>query len=291
MRSRRLALATYRRLPDLAPDDRLLIPALATLGITAAPLVWDDGAAQWGDLDAVVVRSCWDYHLRLGEFLHWLERLEQRGIPVLNPPALVRWNTDKSYLLDLAARGIAIVPTHRVQRGGITSLSSVLDQLETDEAVVKPAVSASAHATWRTSQVQADGDDEQFRTLVAAGDVLVQPLVRAIAESGEWSLVCFGGAASHAVLKRPAAGDWRVQVELGGSAKLCPGPAALVQGAGRVLAAARAEGSAYARVDGYLENDGLVLMELELIEPQLFLELESRAPERFARAIAAALCW
>ena len=288
MISRRVGLATYRRLPGLAADDRLLVPALAALGIQAEPVVWDDASTRWADLDAVVVRSCWDYHLRIAEFLGWLSDLEQRRIRVLNSPALVRWNADKRYLLELLSRGVATVPTRVVARGERTRLAGVLDQVGAEEAVVKPAVSASAHSTWRTSRLRAENDDEQFRTVVAAGDVLVQPLVRAIADAGEWSLVCFGGTPSHAVLKRPARGDWRVQGEFGGTAEIRPAPAGLIEGARRVLAAAGAKEATYARVDGYLDQGALVLMELELIEPQLFLDLEPQAADRFARAIATA---
>src|SRR5882724_5271858 len=236
MKGRRVALATYAQLPHLAPDDRPLVPALAALGIAAEPVVWDNAAAGWNRFDAVVVRSCWDYHLRVGRFLDWLAAVESQAVPV-----------------------------------------------------VKPAVSASAHATWRTSRLAAETDENRFRALVAAGDVLVQPLVREVAEAGEWSLICFGGEASHAVLKRPAAGDWRVQGELGGTAEIREVPALLLESADRVLAAARAEGSTYARVDGCLVDGRFVLMELELIEPQLYLGLEPHAAGRFAKAIAAAL--
>jgi len=288
---RRIALATGARWPELPTDERLVIPALARLDVDAAPIVWDDAAAPWITFDAVVVRSCWDYHLKVEAFLAWLDRLSRLGLPVLNPPGLIRWNADKRYLLELAARGVLIVPTQVVPKGADDagrSLLQTLDALGADQAVVKPAVSASAHRTWRTSRASAAGDAASFGALVAAGDVLVQPFVPAVTD-GEWSVICFGGIPSHAVLKRPAPGDWRVQGELGGTAERRAAPAAVMDGAPRVLAAAGVERAAYARVDG-CEIDGVfVLMELELIEPQLYLALEPAAPSRFAAAIAAAL--
>jgi glutathione synthase/RimK-type ligase-like ATP-grasp enzyme len=287
----RIALATGARWPDLPADERLVIPALARVGADASPVVWDDDAAPWTSFDAVVVRSCWDYHLKIEEFLAWLSRLSRLAIPVLNPPPLIRWNTDKRYLLELAGRGVQIVPTRVVPQGADDSgrsLRQTLEALGADEAVVKPAVSASAHRTWRTSRATAAGDAATFGALVAAGDVLVQPFVSAV-RHGEWSVICFGGTPSHAVLKRPAPGDWRVQGELGGTAERRGAPPAVLDGAARALAAAGAERAAYARVDG-CEVDGVfVLMELELIEPQLYLALEPAAPRRFAEAIAAAL--
>jgi len=289
MTRQRVALATYSKLPGLAPDDHPLIPALAALDIAAEPAVWDDEATSWNRFDAVVVRSCWDYHLRLGPFLDWLAALESGGVPVINAARLLRWNADKRYLLDLAARGIDIVPTRLVARGAPLTLTQVLAELDLAEAVVKPAVSASAHSTWRTGSPRAHADEARFRSLVTAGDVLVQPLLPEVVEAGEWSLICFGGQPSHAVLKRPAQGDWRVQGELGGSAQIRPAPAGLLESAARILDAAGAGASAYARVDGCQVDGRFKLMELELIEPQLYLELEPRAPGRFATAIAAAL--
>jgi glutathione synthase/RimK-type ligase-like ATP-grasp enzyme len=284
----RVGLATYRRLPNLSADDRMLVPALAAFGLRAEAVVWDQPDVP-PDVTAVVIRSCWDYHLRIDEFLSWLSGLERRGVLVLNPPPLIRWNADKHYLLDLSSRGVATVPTRVVRKGERGRLAGVLAEAGFEEAVVKPAVSASAHATWRTSRASAQHDDSQFQAAVGAGDVLVQPLISAVTTQGEWSVICFGGTPSHAVLKRPAAGDWRVQSELGGTAELRTAPPSLVDDARRVLSAAGAEQAAYARVDGYLDNDRLVLMELELIEPQLFLDLEPEAPSRFARAIAATL--
>jgi glutathione synthase/RimK-type ligase-like ATP-grasp enzyme len=291
-RERRIALATGARYPELPAEERLVIPALAGLGVAAEPVVWDAGAAEWTAFDAVVIRSCWDYHLRVQAFLAWFDRLGRLGVPVLNPPRLIRWNADKRYLLELAERDVAIVPTRvvaRGARGAHQALLRALDELETDEAVVKPAISASAHGTWRTSRARADADAPTFGTLVAAGDVLVQPFVPSVADAGEWSVVCFGGAPSHTVLKRPAEGDWRVQGELGGTAERLSMPEAALKQAEQVLAAAGATATPYARVDGCVLDGRFVLMELELIEPQLYLALEPEAPARFARSIVEAL--
>src|SRR5262245_48892600 len=109
--SRRVALATYERAPDLAPDDQALPSQLARLGLAVHAEVWSDRTVDWASFDAVIVRSCWDYHLRISEFRSWLERLETTGLVVLNSPSLIRWNADKRYLLDLARRGVTTIPT------------------------------------------------------------------------------------------------------------------------------------------------------------------------------------
>jgi len=156
------------------------------------------------------------------------------------------------------------------------------------EAVIKPAVSASAFGTWRSSTETAFRDQSRLEQLLSAGDVMVQPLLSEVGDAGEWSLVFLGGSFSHAVLKRPAAGDYRVQWEFGGSAVSAAPARRLIADAGRVLAAVPGD-ALYARVDGVEREGRLVLMELELIEPHLFLGWDDGAAGRLAEALRAAL--
>ena len=199
----RIALATYAQLPQL-DDDRLLLAPLAALGLEAVPTVWDAPDAPWDEFAAVLVRSCWDYHRRLDEFLGWVARLETMGVPLWNPPALLRWNSHKRYLRDLGATGVATAPTRWLRRGEDVVLAELLRAEEWPDAVVKPAVSASAFGTWRASLVTAAQDQARLAELLAVGDVLVQPYLAEVRAPGEWSLLFYGGRYSHAVLKRPA---------------------------------------------------------------------------------------
>jgi glutathione synthase/RimK-type ligase-like ATP-grasp enzyme len=283
-RTRRVALATYARLPMLADDDRLLAAALHAAGVDVAPAVWDDPAVDWTSFDLVVVRSCWDYHTRLDDFLGWVDRLERAGTRVENSPAILRWNAEKTYLRDLAARGVAVVPTRWVRAGSDATLEAILGEAGWDEVVVKPVVSASATDTWRTTRARAGADAPRFHALAARGGVMVQPFLPMVAAEGEWSLVFLDGAFSHAVLKRPAAGDFRVQHEHGGRATAVTPSPVLVRQAGAALAAAPGA-PLYARVDGCLIGGRLHVMELELLEPGLFLAHEPQAAARLARAI------
>jgi hypothetical protein len=284
-----VALATHAGLPALADDDRLLMAALGARNVDASPAVWTDHRVDWGRFSCVVVRSCWDYHLRPAAFHEWIDRLEREGVPIWNQPATIRWNADKRYLRDLAARGVPTVPTAWVEQGDAVSLHEVLRSHGWDRAVVKPAVSASAHETWTTDRASATRDDTRFRALTARTRTLVQPFVDSIVETGEWSLVFIDGAFSHAVLKRPRAGDFRVQEEHGGSAQVLDPDAKVIASARAVLAAAGAmgTGSLYARVDGCIVHDAFVLMELELIEPALYLGTSRSAADRLAEAIMA----
>ena len=280
----RIALATYAKLPTLNDDDRLLVPALAALGVTAVPAVWDSTGVCWDEFHGVLIRSCWDYHLRLPEFLGWIARRERAGSVVWNRADLLRWNCHKGYLRDLAARDVATVPTRWLARGEEIDLRALLADAAWQDAVVKPAVSASASGTWRTSIETATTDRARLDELLRAGDVMVQPLLREVGDAGEWSLLFLGGRFSHAVLKRPASGDYRVQWEFGGSAVSAAPPRRLLDDAERVIAAAPGD-PVYARVDGVEREGRLVLMELELIEPHLFLGWDAEAADRLARAI------
>jgi len=280
----RIALATYSKLPTLNDDDRLLVPALAALDVTAVPAVWDARAVCWDEFQGVLIRSCWDYHLRPGEFLDWIDQLERAGVAVWNPGNLLRWNHHKRYLRDLAARDVATVPTRWLPRGEAADLLALLADAGWREAVVKPAVSASAFGTWRTSTGTATGEQSRLDALLRIADVMVQPLLPDVADAGEWSLVFLGRRFSHAVLKRPAPGDYRVQWEFGGSAESAVPPGHLIADAERVIAAVPGD-ALYARVDGVEREGRLVLMELELIEPHLFLGWDTDAAGRLARAI------
>ena len=285
---RRFAFATWSRRPELTADDGRAAEALRRLGHRVDPIPWDAPGVAWTAFDAVVVRSVWDYHLRPAEFLRWVEAVEGTGTPLLNPPVVLRWNHHKSYLRDLAARGVATVPTIWLKRGAETNLPRLLAERGWSEAVVKPAVSASAYETCTISAPPAPVDQRRLEALLDAGEVLVQPLLPEVRSPGEWSLVFFGGAFSHATLKRPRAGDFRVQEELGGRAEPADPPPRLVEQAARALAAAAAP-CLYARVDGVDRGGQLVLMELELVEPVLYFGADPASPDRFAAALGALL--
>lgn len=285
---KKIGFATYREIPALTADDLLAAEELRLLGFDVVPVVWDDPAADVHDLAAVVTRSCWDYHLRPDRFRSWLDALDRSGTPVLNSSRLVHWNMDKRYLRALAAQGVAVPRTVWVEAGDGGDLEALLHDHGIGEAVVKPAISLSAHETWRTSLSAARGHQDAFARLVSTGSVLVQELVEEVVSRGEISFVFFGGAYSHAVLKRPKEGDFRVQMDFGGSRELWSPPDSLVEQARAVVDLVE-EPLVFARVDGIDVGGQLCLMELELIDPVLFLAFDEQAPRRFAEAISGRL--
>jgi glutathione synthase/RimK-type ligase-like ATP-grasp enzyme len=290
-RAARVAFATYDARPAPTDDDRLLADALSARGAVVHAIPWSDASARWAAYDAVIVRSCWDYFLRADEFHAWLDRLERDGARVMNDVRTLRWNADKRYLRELAERGVPIVPTWWLDRANAVSLGELRRLTGWSELVVKPTVSGGAHRTWRADPDAEREDEARLAAMIGEGAVMVQPLLAEIEREGEWSLLFFAGEYSHAVLKRPCAGDFRVQRDHGGSLEpVVPSREMIVQ-AKRVLDAMPAGGEPplYARVDGCIVDGELLLMELEVLEPELFLRCATHAPAGLAEAVLARL--
>lgn len=285
--ARRAALVTAAQLPDLDPDDRPLVPALAERGVLAEAAVWDDPDADWSAYDVVVVRSPWDYPPRRGEFVAWARRVETTTT-LLNPADVLAWNTDKTYLAELAEHGVPVVPTRFVGPDPPTELPH-------GELVIKPSVGAGSIDAARFGRGDRDAALEHARRLVAAGrTVLIQPYIASVDREGETALVFIGGTYSHAVRKgamlqgqgpQRAAGLYHPETIT----------AAQPTSEQRRLAEAVLDALPwprhrllYARVD-VVEGGGRspLLLELELTEPSLFLEYTTTgAVGRLADAVA-----
>jgi glutathione synthase/RimK-type ligase-like ATP-grasp enzyme len=302
---KRIAFVTSRPWPDLQPDDRPAADALRRRGCVVEATVWDDDAVDWPAFDAVVLRSCWDYHDAPARFQAWLDRIERARVRLWNPLDTVRWNLDKHYLAELAALGLHVTPTAFPPPGA--SLDHVLAERGWTDVVVKPRVSADGHRTHRmiadvtgphadfvAAAADTAGPHADFVAaaadavaLVASGTALVQPYLAAIALDGELSFVFMAGAYSHAVRKRPAPGEFRVQPRLGAVEPADPAAAIIAQA--HAVARAVPHHWLYMRVDGCVVDGVLLVMEVELIEPTLFFERSPAAAERFAEGILAML--
>jgi glutathione synthase/RimK-type ligase-like ATP-grasp enzyme len=288
MSAYRVALVTCSSIRELTDDDRPLLVELWNLGIEAEPAVWDDPSVDWGSFDAVVIRSAWDYHLSPAAFFAWLARLEALGTKLWNPAPVVRANIDKSYLRELAAAGVSVVPTiwvPRGEQGGRTDLDQVLAARGWTDAVVKPVISAGAFRTRRV-KLGGPGGQAALDDVLAHSDAMVQPFLPEIAAEGEWSFVFLGGEFSHAVLKTPRAGDFRVQEDHGGRTERREPPPGLVVQARDALIAGPPSWL-YARVDGVRRGAELIVIEVELIEPSLYLLHSPVAARKLAQAIKA----
>jgi glutathione synthase/RimK-type ligase-like ATP-grasp enzyme len=281
-----IAFVTSAALRDLYVDDLSAKAALEDRGHTVVPTVWNDPTAAWERFDLVVLRSPWDWYEQGERFRTWLAELAQRGVRVENRGA-ARW-LEKTYLKGAEARGARIVPTEWVPAGDPRTLAEIVQARGFARAVVKPTLSANAHRTILFSANDAAAHEPHFRAIVAHGGAMVQPFFDEVRDPGEWALVFFDGRFSHALRKIAKPGDFRVQTDHGGTVAFEPAPPKeLVAQALTALDAVR-DGEPwplYARVDGVVRDELLYVMELELVEPELFFRAQPEAPARFADAV------
>jgi glutathione synthase/RimK-type ligase-like ATP-grasp enzyme len=272
-------LATCRHLPLLTPDDQLLRQALEARGARVHALPWDAIANGAGPV--VCLRSTWDYHRRWAQFRQWVGGFARRDGRLWNPADTVLWNADKMYLRELARDGVTLPETSWSDPGARPDWEAFLRDTGADRAVLKPRISATAHGTYAVEPGRRLSDAE-WAPLEASG-ALVQAFVPEILE-GEASLIFIDGSFSHAACKRPAAGDFRVQRDFGGHIEPLVPDRSMTGFAERVLAAVSRDW-VYARVDLVRTDRGPTLMELELIEPDLFFHLAPEAADRMADAL------
>lgn len=260
----------------------MMLRFLAAENVEARFVDWRAPDIDFRRFDLVVLRSCWDYHLHAAEFINWLRRTS-RAATVLNDPETVLWNHNKFHLREVEALGVEIAPTVFVN--GDVSKAALAQVRSWGKIVVKPAVSASAHNTWLMDGAGFSLEDERVGKM-SGQPFLIQQFIPEIQTQGEMSFVYIDGRFSHAALKRPAAGDFRVQQEHGGSTEPFLPPVGLLDQANEIATAVpQVRDSLYCRIDAIARDGKLVLMELELIEPELFLGLAEGAAERLAKAI------
>jgi glutathione synthase/RimK-type ligase-like ATP-grasp enzyme len=275
--------ATCEQQPLIAVDDQPLADALAALGVEVTPIPWTE-IDPYAVIDSppIILRSTWDYHRMPTMFRAWLEALADAGRHTLNPPAVALGNVDKIYLQSLEAAGIAIPATRWLDHVDNDTIARAMQEQGWTRAVLKPRIAATAYGTFLVREGQTLSDDELAPA--RAWGALLQEVVPEIIERGETSIVYTGGAFSHAVVKHAREGEFRVQKDFGGRVEPASPPAALLSFASAVMRHVP-DGCLYARVDFADSNRGPLLMELELIEPELYFLIVPDAAARMARLI------
>jgi hypothetical protein len=281
---KKIAFVTSSVKPDFAGNDVAVVDILRSAGAEVQPLPWDVATAEWNSFDLVVIRSCWNYHHHPEKFIQWIDQMEKQKVKMFNPLKIARWNLHKGYLKDLELKGISLPETIWLNKGSEAHLSSIMNERNWKKAVVKPAISATAFNTFLISREEANQQQQKFEQLLAHADMLFQKFMIEVQEQGEWSLIFFDKKFSHAVIKQPAEKDFRVQNDFGGSVTHTNPPAFALKQAEKILNLIE-EPLLYARVDGIISENKFVLMELELIEPTLFLEKENGSAKTFAQAM------
>ncbi len=277
-----IVFATCSDQPFITADDQPLADALGGLGYQVEPEPWTDiDPNPHLATEPVVLRSTWDYHRVPTMFAAWLDAMADAGRPLLNPAVVARANIDKIYLQGLAAAGIAIPGSRWVEQPDAAALAAILHEEGWAQAVLKPRIGATAHGTFLISSDSLPSEDDLAPARISGA--LVQEFIPEI-RGGEVSLVYAGGVFSHAVLKRAKDGDFRVQKDFGGGVEPVRPSTGLLE-FGEAVMAHVLSSCAYARVDIVDTARGPLLMELELIEPELYFSIVPGSAERMARVI------
>ena len=281
---RRVAFLTLHDPTGFVIDDDLAIEPLAVRGWQVETLPWNRNGVDWRRYQLVVIRSTWDYQHHAEKFLGVLETIERSGVRLENGSEISRWNMRKTYLRDLATHGVEIVPTYWRERLGAGDLIPLFEELRSEEAVIKPVMSANAEGAWRLDHGRAKNLATEIEAYFANRPLMLQPFERGIVEEGEYSMIYFNGKHSHSILKVPKPGDFRAQEEHG--SEIVPVmPEQALRTAGDAAIAAIGSKLLYARADFVRSGDAFRLMELELVEPAIYLRTSSGAADRFADAI------
>ncbi len=269
-----IALITCEELPDLSEADKLLIPEFKNKGFEAQAVIWTDKAVEWSSFEAIIIRNTWDYFHRRLEFENWIQALLTLKVPIFNEPQIILKNLHKFYLRDFENSGIVIIPT------GFISNNDTFDNLENwSKVVLKPAVSAGSEDTHLIDLKKTNNLNE----LIKVGEWLIQPFLEEI-KQGEISLVFFNKKYEYSIIKRPKTGDFRVQKQFGGE-YLEYEPSAKTIATAQYIIDKISEDLLFARVDGVLVNDDFLLMELELIEPDLYFDIIDGAASLFVNSV------
>ena len=280
---KRCAFLSMDNLDDFEVYDHLLYEPLKELGWHAEEVSWRSDNTDWDSYDAVIIRSSWDYQQEPEYFLDVLAEIEQSEAVLENSLETVKWNIDKTYLRDLQSRGIEIVPSLWYQKFNAELFPSVFMELKSEEIVIKPTISAGADDTFRIHRSNYDIFVSDLKSVFNDRPFLVQPFMDHITGEGEFSVFFFGDTYSHTILKTPKTNDFRVQEEHGGRLTLVEPEEDLLNVARTMRRLIQPE-PLYTRAD-YVRTaeDSFALMELELIEPSLYFNMDPESPKRFAK--------
>lgn len=281
----KVALLSTDNLENFFTYDKLLIEPMKNIGWIAEEVSWRNENVNWIDYEAVIVRSTWDYQNDFKNFLDVLEKIDKAS-HLENNFDLMKWNMNKSYLFDLGKKGVRIVETIWEKRFNSETAHHYFDRIKSNEIIIKPNISANADNTFRLTREKLNEKLHELEKIFEDRDFMVQPFMQNIVEEGEYSLFFFNGEFSHCVLKKPKEKDFRVQEEHGGKFKSVV-PTEMQKAIGKNIIDKLSVIPLYGRTDLVRTDDNdFALMELELIEPSLYFNMDSESPTRFTKAFA-----
>lgn len=269
---------------ETVDEDKILSDVLTELGISHEIVIWSDPDVEWEKFSRLLIKSVWDYFDYYPEFLDWIERMKMLKIPAFNDLDIILWNSSKEYLLEIEKQGFPVISGLILETESKPDLNLIREKIKSDIIVVKPLVSGGAKNTLKIHLSEWDNYSQKLEDLLLEEDFLVQPYISEVAEVGEYSLLFFNGKFSHGVLKTPAKADFRVQHYFGGTIAVIKPKPEMLESCQKLMDTF-APNTLYGRVDG-VEIDGVFhLMELELIEPYLFLALSEDAIPNYKAAL------
>jgi hypothetical protein len=280
---KKCAFLSMDTLENFFAYDEMLFAPLLVVGWQAELVSWRKNGVDWTQYEIVIIRSTWDYQNDAKAFLQRLNEIVAAGCRLENSLKLVRWNISKDYLKDMAEQGINIVPTMWFDSFDLAEVQQGYWQFDSQQIVLKPLVSANADHTYRLTPAQLVADQSVLAEVFKQRPFMLQPFLPSIVEEGEYSLFYFAGHYSHCILKRPKLGDFRVQEEHGGQLRLVEPEDEILTCARHAMASLPDE-ALYARVDLVRHQDQFALMEIELIEPSLYFNMDTQSVQRFVDA-------
>ena len=282
---RKVAILTTDKLEDFFVYDRMLEAPLRNRGWESTEVSWHAKNHDWNQYDVVVVRSTWDYQAHCDDFLACLQIIENSSAMLCNSLSLIEWNISKRYLKELEDKGVPIIPTLWLDTLQEQDFAAAFEQFACDEIVIKPYISANADFTYRLTPASVAANLSSLKRDFKDRSAMLQPFLTSIVEEGEYSLFYFDSQYSHAICKQPAKGDFRVQEEHGGQLTSIE-PSAEMFALGEQTINALPEEALYARVDIVSLNGALMIIEVELIEPSLYFNMDNSSADFFAKIFA-----
>lgn len=266
-------------------ENDLLLEFLQKKGLSIQKEIWDDPKVDWTKYELAIIKAPWDYFDKYEQFLQWLTLLESLNISLLNPVSTIRWNSDKHYLKDIENEGFEVIPFQFIEKKENTDLSKYFKLFNCEKLIIKPTISGGAKNTFAVTKTEIDQISPTIYSLLQEESFMVQPFIKEIQKEGEWSFLFFNGKFSHCILKKVKSGDFRVQHIHGGSVHPVKNPPAELLKSAEEYINTFANDCLYARVDGVVINGKFSLMELELIEPYLYLFTHEEGFENYYLAL------
>lgn len=280
---KKCAILTMDFLDDFDDYDMMLDDPMANLGWQVDHVSWRKKSVDWSQYQAVIIRSTWDYQDDANAFMQVLSDIETSGAVLLNPLKIAKWNINKNYLREVEEKGAEIIPTIWLEQFEYSLIQSYFEYFKTDQIIIKPTISANSDNTFWLKKDTFNEQQVLLEESLINRQLMIQPFIPAIIEEGEYSLFYFASQYSHCILKTPKSGDFRVQEEHGGILQSIT-PCKKLLTAANIALQTIPEEVLYARID-LVEHEGVYkLMEIELIEPSLYFNLDESAAQNFSVA-------